>query len=213
MYEEIRREMIRYGCEMLRYGLVSLTGGNLSVRLEDGTFLMTPSGMLYEGMEPEDIVHLDAQKRILSGKRRPTSDCDALLYIYRHKPYVNAIIHTHQPYATAVGLIADELPACLTTIIDTAHGNVPVTPFTISSDEGMGVQAVKYGKNAQAVILGNHGVLGYGKTLFEALETVVYLEEGARAYLAARACGPVRGLDEDQIRLEDEDRGNYGQEE
>lgn len=211
MYETEKKEMIRTAKEMLRYGLITLTGGNISMRLSDGTFLATPSGMLYEGMEPEDIVHLTMEKKVIEGKRKPTSDIDALLYIYRHKPEVKVIIHTHQPYAAAVGLIEDRLPACLTGIIDTAGGDVPVTPFTISSDEGMGIQTVQYCKNSKAVILGNHGVIGFGNTLFEALETVVYLEEGAKTYLAARAAGSVKLLTEEQIRLESIDYGNYGQ--
>lgn len=211
MYEAEKREMIWTALEMLRYGLITLTGGNISIRLPDGTFLVTPSGMLYDTMEPEDIVQIRADKTILEGKRRPTSDLDALLYIYREKPEVNAVIHTHQPYATAVGLVEEKLPACTTGIVDTARGDVPVTPFTISSDEGMGIQAVAYCGKSQAVILGNHGVIGFGKTLFEALETVVYLEEGAKTYLAARAVGKIKLLTEEQIRMESTDYGNYGQ--
>ncbi len=211
MYEEEKREIIWTALEILRYGLITLTGGNISVRLPDGTFLATPSGMLYESMEPEDIVHIRADKTVIAGRRRPTSDLDALLYIFREKPEVNAVIHTHQPYATAVGLVEEKLPACTTGIADTAQGDVPVTPFTISSDEGMGIQAVACCGKSQAVILGNHGVIGFGKTLFEALETVVYLEEGAKTYLAARAVGSVKLLTEEQIRMESMDYGNYGQ--
>lgn len=211
MYEKEKKELIQCGLEMLRYNLVSLTGGNVSVRLEDGTFLVTPSAMLYEQMEADDIVRVDGEKNILEGRRRPSSDMDALLYIFRHKPEINAVIHTHQPYATAVGLVDDCLPACLTTIIDTAHGHVPVTPFTVSSDEGMGIQTIQYCGNSNAVILGNHGVIAMGESLFEALETAVYLEEGAKTYLAAKAAGSIRHLTEEQIAQEDEDRGNYGQ--
>lgn len=211
MYETEKKEMIQTALEMLRYGLITLTGGNISVRLPDGTFLVTPSGMLYDTMTIEDIVHIRADKTVIEGKRRPTSDLDALLYIYREKSEVNAVIHTHQPYATAVGLVEEKLPACTTGIIDTAGGDVPVTPFTISSNEGMGIQAVGCCGKSQAVILGNHGVIGFGKTLFEALETVVYLEEGAKTYLAARSVGTIKLLTEDEIRMESMDYGNYGQ--
>lgn len=211
MYEKEKKELIKCGLDMLRYGLVSLTGGNVSLRLGDGTFLVTPSAMLYEEMETEDIVRVDGAGNILEGSRRPSSDTAALLYIFRHKPEVNALIHTHQPYATAVGLVDDRLPACLTTIIDTAHGDVPVTPFTPSSDEGMGVQTVRCCGSSDAVILGNHGVIAMGDTIFSALEAAVYLEEGAKTYLAARAAGRVKCLTKEQIAEEDTDRGNYGQ--
>ena len=75
----------------------------------------------------------------------------------------------------------------------------------------MGVLTIEHCGGANAVILRNHGVITFGEDLEEALETAVYLEESAKAYLAARAVGPVHLLTEEQIRDEDTDRGNYGQ--
>ncbi len=212
MYERLKQQMIDAALEMLKYRLISLSGGNVSVRTEDGTFLVTPSAIRYERMRSEDIVLVDSDGAILEGDKNPSSDMLALLYIFEHKPEINALIHTHQPYATAAGLIADRLPACLTTIIDTVHTHVPVAPFTISSDIGMGRAAVEYCGRANAVILSNHGVVGFGRDLDEALETVVYLEEGAKTYMAAKAAKrKIKLLTDVQIRSEDADRGNYGQ--
>ena len=126
-------------------------------------------------------------------------------------PDVNAIIHTHQPYATAAGLVTDVLPAFLTTIIDANKGPVNVAPFTISSDEGMGILAVKYAGNSLAVILKNHGVIAFGKNLEEALSSAIYLEESCKVYLAARSVGPISLLTKEQIKNEGAYRGNYGQ--
>lgn len=211
MYEKEKQQLINTALEMLHYQLIALTGGNVSLRLEDGTFLVTPSAMRYETMQPDDIVRVDSEGRTIEGTRRPTSDLSALLYIYRRRPEINAIIHTHQPYATAAGLIGDSLPACLTTIIDTNFADVPVAPFTVSSDEGMGVLTMEYGLESYAVILKNHGVIGMGTTLDEALETVVYLEEGAKCYLAARSAGSVALLTPEQIAAECAPSDNYGQ--
>ena len=211
MYENERRKVIETALKMLEYRLIVLSGGNVSARLGDGTFLITPSAMAYETLEPEDIVRIDAEGNVVEGEHRPSSDYEAVLYIYRHRPDVHAVIHTHQPYATAVGLIGDKLPACLTTIIDTNHGDVPVAPFTVSSDVGMGETVIACGRDSNAVILGNHGVIAMGECLEEALETAVYLEEGAKTYLAAEAAGKVRLLTRQQIEEEDRDRGNYGQ--
>lgn len=76
---------------------------------------------------------------------------------------------------------------------------MPVAPFTISSDEGMGVLAAEYAGESLAVILRSHGVITMGRNLSEALEAAIYLEEAARTYLAARALGPVRLLSKEQI--------------
>lgn len=137
-YEKERREILSAALDMLQYSLISLSGGNIALRTDEGSFLITPSAMRYETMLPEDVVLLDAEGRVLEGCRRPSSDTKALLYLFRQRSEINALIHTHQPYATAVGLVEDELPGCLVTVLDACGPCVPVAPFTISSDEGMG---------------------------------------------------------------------------
>ena len=209
--EKERREMLSAALDLLNYSLVSLSGGNVTVRTADGNFLITPSAMRYETMQPEDIVLVDAEGNVLEGSRRPSSDMKAVLYIMKHRPDVNAVIHTHQPYATAVGLVEDELPGCLVTVLDACGPNVPVAPFTISSDEGMGRLAVEYAGESLAVILRNHGVIAMGRDLDEALESAVYLEESAKTYLAAKGLGPIHLLTREEIDAERSPRGNYGQ--
>ncbi len=211
MFEKEKLAVLNTARKMEHYQLVCLSGGNVSLRTEDGNFLITPSAMKYDEMEPEDVVLVDEEGKVLEGIRRPSSDTAALLYIFKHMPNVNAIIHTHQPYATAVSLITDVLPACLTTVINEHNGPVNVAPFTISSDEGMGIMTVEYAKGSLAVILKNHGVVALGKNLDEALGSAVYLEESCKAYLAARAVGPIALLTEEQIKSEGAYRGNYGQ--
>ena len=75
-----------------------------------GEILVTPSGMIYEDMVPEDVLVMDIEGNIIEGERKPSVDTVALLYILKHMPEVNAVIHTHQPYATGVGLVTEELP-------------------------------------------------------------------------------------------------------
>ena len=132
--------------------------------------------------------------------------------IFRNKPEVNVVIHTHQPYATALGLVCDELPADFTTVIDELHAAVHVAPFTRSSDEGMGILTVEHIGEALAVILKHHGVIAVGKSIDQALTAAVYLEESCQAYLAALATGlPITHLTPEQIADDAEERGYYGQ--
>lgn len=88
--------------------------------------------------------------------------------MFDHMPKIHAIIHTHQPWATAAGFDTDELPEFLVTVIDACHAPVKVAPFTPSSAIGMGVLATEYAGDALAVILKHHGVLAYGANLDEA---------------------------------------------
>ena len=130
MYEREKQQLIDCARAMERHGLVVLSGGNVSMRMPCGNFLVTPSAMSYDTMTIDDIVLIDGETRTVEGRRRPTSDKHAVLYMFRHMPEVNVILHTHQPYATAVGLVSDRLPANLVTVIDELHGEVKVAPFT-----------------------------------------------------------------------------------
>lgn len=212
MYEREKQQLIDCARTMERCGLVVLSGGNVSMRMPCGNFLVTPSAMGYDTMTTEDIVLINDRGETVEGVRRPTSDKSAILYLFRHRPDVNAVLHTHQPYATAAGLVCDVLPANLVTVIDELNAPVQVAPFTPSSDEGMGILAVDYAGDARAVILKHHGVMAFGKDLDQALSAAVYLEEASKTYLAALATGrPVPLLSEEQIAQESVERGYYGQ--
>lgn len=211
-YKNEAQELINCARMMEKHGLVVMSGGNVSMRVFDG-FLVTPSAMSYDDMVPEDIVLVDIDGNILEGKRRPTSDLTAILYIFKHMPEVNVVLHTHQPKATALSLIADSLPVITTTMVDEIKDEVKVAPFTISSDEGMGISTVEYAsKNGLCVILKNHGIMAYGKSIDQALSAAIYLEETADIYMSALATGrEITPLTKEQIDAESEERGYYGQ--
>ena len=212
MYEAERQSLIDCALQMKAEQLVKGSGGNVSLRVGEDRFVVTPSAMAYETMTPADVCVVDSAGNVVEGERRPTSDITAILYIFNHRPDVGAVIHTHQPYATALSLVADELPADFVTVIDELNAAVQVAPFTRSSDEGMGVQTVEYAGDALAVILKHHGAIARGRDVDEALSSAVSLEEGCRCYLAALATGlPVAHLTPEQIADEAEERGYYGQ--
>lgn len=200
MFEKEKREIINGGLKLDRYGLISLAGGNLSVRTSTGEILITPSGMIYGDMTEDDIVVMDVNGNIIEGTRKPSSDTVGILYIFRERPDINAIIHTHQPYATAISLIQDEFRADLTTLGNACRGNVKCTPYSSPGSLEMGIDTVKYLGDQLAVILSHHGVMTVGENLKTALNAAVYLEECAKGYLAARACGEIRHLTDEQIK-------------
>ncbi len=212
MFEQDKQEILDAALELKRCGLISLSGGNVSTRLEDGTFLVTPSGMIYEEMTFDDVVRVDSTGKALESGRKPSSDTPALLYMFGNMPRVNAIVHTHQPYATAAGFVCDVIPEFLVTLIDANQAPVNVAPFTPSSDIGMGKLAVQYAGDALAVILKHHGVMAYGPTLKEALYSAVYLEEAAKTFVLAKAMGAViPELPPEMIAREKAGWQNYGQ--
>ena len=162
MYESEREQIIAAGMTLDRYRLISLSGGNASMRIGPHV-LVTPSGMAYETLVPADVVVMDLEGKVVEGARRPSVDTIALLHIYRNLPAVNAIVHTHQRFATAIGLVMDELPAFCTTMVNATHGPVKVAPYSSAASLDMGVKAVEYLGGSRAVILRNHGVVTVGR--------------------------------------------------
>lgn len=211
MYEKQKRMVIDTALEIKRSGLISLSGGNVSMRMADGHILVTPSGTSYENMRPRDVVVVDSEGNRVEGALRESVDTVALLYIYEHMPLVNAIIHTHQPYATAAGLLGNVLPAAVTTLANVTLGEVNVAPYCSAASLDMGIQTVKYIGERRAVILKHHGVITVGKDLKEALYAAVYMEDAAKTYLAAKAAGDPAIMSEEQTMDAVETHKTYGQ--
>jgi len=187
MYKKEKEEVIKAGIKLDRYGLIALSGGNVSCKVDEDRILVTPSGMIYEDLVAEDIILMDLYGKIIEGNRKASVDTKALLYIYNNMPEVKAVIHTHQPYATALGLVQDEFKCNLTTLANATKGSVNVCPFSSAASEQMGIEAVENLKGKLAVILKHHGVIAVGDSLKQALYSCVYLEEAAQTYCIARS--------------------------
>jgi len=213
MFEKERMEVIKAGMKLDRYGLITLSGGNISVRMPSGEVLVTPSGMIYEDMVPEDVLVMTVDGKIVEGERKPSSDTEALLYIFEKRPDINAVIHTHQPYATAIGLVQDEFEVNLTTLANATHGNVKVTPFSSANSIDMGVDTVKYLGDSLAIIMRHHGVMAVGDSLSQAMYACVYMEEAAITHFAAMAMsnGKMRHMNKEQVQQAVDVFKYYGQ--
>lgn len=213
MYEKEKKELIHAGIMLDRYNLIALSGGNLSYRTEGNEILMTPSGMIYEDLVEEDIVVMDLDGNIIEGNRRPSVDNEAIRYIFEHRDDVNAVIHTHQPYATAIGLVEDVIPCNLTTLANATRGPVNVAPYSSAASLEMGIETVDYLGDQLAVVLKHHGVITVGDSIKQALYAAVYLEEAAKTLVMAKAYGgdKLPQLSDEQVQTAVEIFNNYGQ--
>jgi len=212
MFRKEKKQVIKAGIKLDRYGLIALGGGNVTMRMPTGEILMSPSGMIYEELVPDDVVVMDIEGNVIEGKRRPSSDIHALLYILKEMPEVNAVIHTHQPLATGIGLVCDEFVCNLSTLANATHGSVTVAPYGPPNSLLMGEYAVKYLNGKLAVILKHHGVIAVGDSLKQALYACIYMEEAAKAYIAAKSISDDIALfTDEQIEEATEIFKNYGQ--
>ena len=162
-------------------GLFEGTCGNLSAfDREKGIVVITPSGVSYDRYRPEDMVVIDLEGNVLEGNYAPSSEWIMHTMVYRQKPEVNAIIHTHSPYASAFAVRNQPIPAVLIEMIPTLGGDVPLAEFGMPGTEEVGAQAVKVLKGRGGCLLANHGVLAIGDTLERAFVRAGYVENAAK---------------------------------
>lgn len=200
MFEDQKQAVLDAARTLDRYGLIALSGGNVSWRMDSGEVLVTPSGMIYDDMVADDVLVVDIDGNVLEGDRKPSVDTEALLYIFKKMPKVNAVIHTHQPYATGLGLVMDEIPCNLSTLANATEGPVAVAKYGDPGSLSMGVEAVNAIGDRLAVVLKHHGVIAVGRDLRQALFSCVYLEEAAKTVAVALSTGrEMATMTQDQI--------------
>jgi L-ribulose-5-phosphate 4-epimerase len=190
MLEELRKEVLEAALQLVRYGLVTLTGGNVSGRdKESGYIAITPSGMDYERLNPEDIVIVDSKGNMVEGKWKASVDLKDHLYIYRNKPNLYGIIHTHSPYACSFAMLHQEIPCCSTTLANEVGGSVPISKYSPVGEGGIGSAVIEAIGDKNACLLANHGVIAVGISVRHALVAAVMLEDGAKVYHLAKCKG------------------------
>jgi L-fuculose-phosphate aldolase len=207
----IRKEIIKTGILLLEKGLVQGTGGNISCRTEKG-FLITPSGMDYTALVPEDIVMIDLNGNVLVGTRKPSIEKEMHMKILSARKDVNAVIHTHSVYATAVACLRQPLYPITDNQVAVFGGTVPIAEYASIGTAKLADNARSALADGNGIILSNHGALCVGKTLKEALMRCEMLEVFARIYILAKSAGGGVILCDDQVKCEAEDlKERYGQ--
>jgi ribulose-5-phosphate 4-epimerase/fuculose-1-phosphate aldolase len=172
-------------------GFLSATGGNLSVRIPgEDAFAITPSNYDYLKMLNTDICVLGDNLEVIGGTRIPSVESGMHAAIYRARPDVNAIIHTHQVYPSTLALIGKPIPALFDEQVRFLGRSVEIIPYAPSGSGELAATVaghVKRGDNA--FIMANHGALLFGTGMERAVHNVAVLEKCALAYLLALCTG------------------------
>jgi L-ribulose-5-phosphate 4-epimerase len=213
MLEEVREEVWQLHLELPKNGLVIWTGGNLSARdAETGYVVIKPSGVRYEHLRPEHLVIIDLDGKVIEGHLKPSSDTASHLYIYRHRPDVHGIVHTHSRYATAFAALGKSIPVCLTAIADEFGGAIPCAGFALIGGEEIGRAVIDAIGNCPAVLLKNHGVFTVGKSPEAAVKAAIMVEDVAHTvWLALQLGKPEEISVEDVVKLHHRYTHVYGQ--
>ena len=217
--DAMRVEVARLHAELVRYGLVVWTAGNVSGRVP-GTdlFVIKPSGVSYDDLAPENMILCDLDGNAIPGtpgsERSPSSDTAAHAYVYRHMPEVGGVVHTHSDYATAWAARREPIPCVLTMIADEFGGEIPVGPFALIGDDsiGRGIVETLRDSRSRAVLMANHGPFTVGVSAKDAVKAAVMVEDVARTVHFARQLGePVPIAQSDIDSLYNRYQNVYGQ--
>lgn len=211
LMEKERLLLIAYGKKLVEAGLTKGTGGNLSIfDRAHGQVAITPSGIDFFEIQPEDIVIIDLDGQVVEGKRVPSSEWAMHIMPYKYRNDIDAVIHAHTMYSTVLGCLRQDLPATHY-MIAVAGENVRVADYATYGTMELAKNAFEAMKDRRAVILANHGLLAGAQDLLNAFNIIEEIEYCAEVYTKARAIGEPVILPKEEMELMAVKFKSYGQ--
>jgi L-ribulose-5-phosphate 4-epimerase len=190
MLEKFKEELMHLNLELPRNNLVAWTSGNVSGRDPlTGYVVIKPSGIRYDDLTPKSMVVVDLDGKVIEGKYKPSSDTFAHVYIYRNRPEINGVVHTHSTFATAWAAVGRPIPPVLTAICDEFGGPIPVGAYAKIGGDEIGREVIRSIGSSPAILMKNHGVFTIGRTAEEAVKAAVMVEDVARTVFYAQQLG------------------------
>jgi L-fuculose-phosphate aldolase len=195
--------------ELTRRGLTHGTSGNISIRRDERSFFISPTGAVYDDLAPADVPLMDLDGRWF-GRRRPSSEWRFHRDLLRARSDVGAIVHTHSRYATALACTGRGIPAFHYMVAVTGGTEIRCAPYHTFGSQELSDAALAAIGAGNACLLGNHGVIALGTDLAAALALAGEVENLAAQYAAALSVGDVRILDAAEMRRVVEKFRTYG---
>jgi L-fuculose-phosphate aldolase len=192
-----RDDLVTYGRKLHERGFLAATDGNLSLRLPEGGFLATPTGLPKCELRPEVIVSLDGAGMPLSG--RVSSEWPMHLAIYSRIPEAGAVVHAHPPFATALACAGIAIDRPMLSEVVISLGTVPLVPFELPSTHDLAIRVAEGLAGHVAVLLANHGAVTIGPDVRTAYYRMETLEQTARIFLYAQLLGGARPLPQQAV--------------
>ena len=206
-----RKAVVEYGRKMLESGLTTGTGGNISIfNRKAGLAAVTPSSVEYTKLEPENVLVVDPDGKIVEGTMKPSSETGFHLALYAGRPDIGAVVHTHSPYAATFACLRREIPA-VHYLVGFAGKKVPVAPYATYGSEKLASHIVSSIGECNAVLLANHGLVSVGSTPDRAFNTAEEIELVARICYQAECIGTPVVLPDDEMERVIEKFKTYGQ--
>ncbi|ACL21780.1 class II aldolase/adducin family protein [Desulfitobacterium hafniense DCB-2] len=198
----LKEKILEIGQKIAQSGMVAGTWGNISAWDSDRNgYWITPSGMDYFSLKEEDLVLLSMDNTVLEGKRKPSSELLLHGQIYKQRPDVKGIVHTHSPFATAHAVSRLPLPGIVEDLVMIAGGQVAVARYELPGTLELALSAVQALEDKNAVFLANHGLVGVGFSLAEAFKVCQVVEKSAQIHIMSRLLGKPAALSPEDIQI------------
>ncbi|OIK13247.1 aldolase [Bacillus sp. MUM 116] len=191
---KFKKQICEFGKRVYEKGFVAANDGNISIRVGQNEFLITPTGVSKGFMTPEMIVKVDGQGNVLEGDYKPTSEMKMHLLVYRERPDIRAVVHVHPPYATAFAIAGIPLDQAIMPESVVYLGTIPIAEYGTPSTEEIPQAVKKHVHTHQGVLLENHGALTWGTSLEYAYYLMESLEFNAKINWISRQINGDREL-------------------
>lgn len=211
LLEKERIDIVTYCNKLISSGLTKGTGGNISVFDRKRKLMaISPSGIEYDQLSPEDIVVLDLDGKIVDGNRKPSSELEMHVIFYRKRDDLDAIVHTHSTFAKTLSALRWTLPA-VSYLVAYAGKDVRCADYASFGTLELAENAFRAMEDRKAVLLANHGLLAGAKDLKNAFNVAEEIEFCAEVYYRAKSIGEPVILDDAEMAHMDEKFKSYGQ--
>jgi len=196
---KLKEQMCDIGRRIWLKGFCAGNEGNHSYRLAEDRVLCTPSLISKGNLKPDDMCIVDMNGKQISGKRKRTSEILLHLAIYKERPDVRAVIHSHPPHATAFAIADIDLPTCIHPEAEVFLGPVKTAKYVTPGDNRLPDSIKPFIKESNTILLGNHGVVCYGPDLEDAYYKLEIVDAYARILLLTKQLGSVRPLSGEEM--------------
>lgn len=200
-YSEEREQVHHAGIKLKQQNLIPGTWGNVSIRVSSDSMIITPSGLDYESLTPDDLALVNFLSLKWQGKYKPSSEMKLHAQIYKERKNINAVIHTHSMNASTVAASRREVPPILDDMVQIIGPSIRVAKYALPSTKKIVKETVRALKGRFGALMANHGAVAIGRNMEEAFTACFVLEKSCKAFIESEFLGGAKSINKFEAHL------------